>query len=415
MSPSHRYCVTPPSSRCRLAPRSRPLVRAALLAAFALTAGACAGSDSEADDSSDAATAAPATTATPTTAATATPATTAASTTTPPTTTAAPSTTLAVTTTTEPAPDGLRITIPAGVPTPEARTIDELLAVDRPLVIAHAGGDQEHPHSTPFAYATSALAGVDMLEMDVQLTSDGVLIVHHDDTTDGTTGMNGVVRDLTYDEIAAMDNAWWYQPGCWPCRDDADEVYTLRGVRTGDIAPPTGFGPDDFAVATFVDIATAYPDHPLDIEIKVQRGPDGEADPSTGIAAAAELARLIDELDRTESVIVTSFNDDVIAAFRELAPDVATSPGLNALTQWFLAGGELHPSDLVLQVPPDYTGIEVMSPDLTARAHAEGRAVWVWPNGASQENPSFYAEMFDMGADGIIAGAPVAAVAALAD
>ena len=413
MSPSHRHCVTPPSSRCQLAPRSRPLVRAALLAAFALTAGACAGSASDADDSSDATAVAPATTATPTT--DAPPDTTAASTTTPPTTTAAPTTTVAVTTTTEPAPDGLRITIPAGIPTPEARTIGELLTVDRPLVIAHAGGDQEHPHSTPFAYATSALAGVDMLEMDVQLTADGVLIVHHDDTTDGTTGMNGVVRDLTYDEIAAMDNAWWYQPGCWPCRDDADEVYTLRGVRTGDIAPPTGFGPDDFAVATFVDIATAYPDHPLDIEIKVQRGPDGEADPSTGIAAATELARLIDELDRTESVIVTSFNDDVIAAFRELAPDVATSPGLNALTQWFLAGGELHPSDLVLQVPPDYTGIEVMSPDLTARAHAEGRAVWVWPNGASQENPGFYAEMFDMGADGIIAGAPVAAVAALAD
>jgi len=111
-------------------------------------------------------------------------------------------------------------------------------------------------------------------------------------------------------------------------------------------------------------------------------------------------------------VIVTSFNDDVVAAFRDLAPDVATSPGLNVLTQWFLAGGELHPSDLVLQVPPEYTGIEVMSPDLTARAHDEGYDVWVWPNGASQENPDFYQSMFDMGADGIIAGSPLAAIEA---
>ena len=383
--------------------RSRRTTRSAV-AAFALVGllAACGSSDdpTSSDDRADASqtTSAPATTVLATTV----PSTVAATTTAPPDTT----------TTTEVPASELTITVPTDIPAPAARTITELLALERPLIIAHAGGDQELPHSTPYAYARSALAGVDMLEMDVQLTGDGVLIVHHDDTTEGTTGVVGAVRDMTYAEIAALDNAWWYQPGCWPCRDDDASAYPLRGVRTGDTTAPEGFMRDDFAVARFVDIATAYPDHPLDIEIKVQRGADGEADPSTGIAAAAELARLIDELDRTDSVIVTSFNDDVVAAFRDLAPDVATSPGLNALTQWFLAGGELHPSDLVLQVPPEYTGIEVMSPDLTARAHDEGYDVWVWPNGASQENPDFYQDMFDMGADGIIAGSPLAAVEA---
>jgi glycerophosphoryl diester phosphodiesterase len=236
-----------------------------------------------------------------------------------------------------------------------------------------------------------------------------VLIVHHDDTVDGTTPAIGEVRAMTYDEIAALDNAWWHVPGCWPCRDEAESAYVWRGMRTGDTAPPEGYTADDFRVATFTEIAERYPNHVLDIEIKIQRGDDGEQDTALGIEAATELARLVDELNRTDSVIVTSFNDDVIAAFRELAPDVVTSPGLAALSGWFLAGGELHPNDLILQVPPTYGDIEVMSEDLTARAHDEGYEVWVWPNGREEENIEFYDSMVAMGADGIIAGAPVAA------
>jgi hypothetical protein len=50
-------------------------------------------------------------------------------------------------------------------------SIDELLALGRPIVLSHAGGEDVHPHSTPFAYAESVDAGVDMLDLDVQLTA----------------------------------------------------------------------------------------------------------------------------------------------------------------------------------------------------------------------------------------------------
>lgn len=325
-------------------------------------------------------------------------------TTTTPTSTTAPTTSVAPTTTTTATTPTTALPV-----TPEATTVADLIALDRPIVVAHAGGDQEHPHSTPYGFNESVLAGVDVLEMDVQLTGDGVLIVHHDDTVDGTTPGTGEVRAMTLAEIHALDNAWWHIPGCWPCRDEPDDAYIWRGIRTGDTEPPSGYTADEFAIATFTDIATRYPSHVLDIEVKIQRGDDGEQDTALGIAAAVELARLIDELGRSESVIVTSFNDEVIAAFRELAPGVITSPGLGALSDWFLAGGELHPNDLILQVPPTYGDVQVMSSDLTARAHAEGREVWVWPNGRSEETLEFYDEMFAMGADGIIAGIPVEA------
>ncbi|MEI8360387.1 MAG: glycerophosphodiester phosphodiesterase family protein, partial [Deltaproteobacteria bacterium] len=77
---------------------------------------------------------------------------------------------------------------------PEASTVADLLALDRPIVIAHAGGDFEAPHSTLFAYTEAALRGVDVLELDVMLTADRVLVVQHDDTVDRTTEASGPVR-----------------------------------------------------------------------------------------------------------------------------------------------------------------------------------------------------------------------------
>ena len=292
----------------------------------------------------------------------------------------------------------------------------ELVALDRPLVIAHAGGDQDYPHSTVYAFAQSAAAGADILELDVQLTADGALIVQHDDTVDRTTETTGPVAALTLEEIQALDNAHWFVAGLWGDQTlDASE-YAFRGVRIGEVEPPEGFGPDDFRVPTFREIAERFPDHVLDVEIKLQRGADGEEDPATGIAAAEVLAAEIAELGREDSVIVACFNDDVLEAFSGLAPSVATTPGETALVGWFLAGETLDPGYTVLQVPFTYAEIEVVTPDTVARIHDEGREVWVWLSGTDVvETREFYASLLALGVDGVIAGRPAEAVAALAE
>ncbi|MCY3662200.1 MAG: glycerophosphodiester phosphodiesterase family protein [bacterium] len=309
------------------------------------------------------------------------------------------------------------VTTPTTVPPPRpgASTLDGLLALGRPLVIAHAGGDQDYPHSTVYAYAQSVAAGADVLELDVQLTADGVLIVQHDDTVDRTTAATGRVADLTLAEIQALDNAHWFVPGLWGDRTRPAEEYTFRGVRHGAVEPPAGFGPEDFRVATFREVAERFPHHVLDVEIKLQRGPDGEEDPRSGIAAAEVLAAEIAELGREESVIVACFNDDVLAAFRELAPDVATTPATDELVAWWLEGRALDPRYRVLQVPFTYAGIEVVQPDLVDRLHGEGLYVWVWLSGTDVvETREFYADLLGRGVDGVIAGRPAEAVAALA-
>jgi glycerophosphoryl diester phosphodiesterase len=298
------------------------------------------------------------------------------------------------------------------VPVPAASTVDELLALDRPIVIAHAGGDFEAPHSTLYAFTQAALAGADVLEMDVMLTADDVLVVHHDDTVDRTTDATGPVRSFTYAELAALDNAHWFVEGTWSDQSRPADAYALRGARTGDRPPPQGYGPDDFRVETFRSVASAFPDHVLDVEIKIQRTADGEPDPDRAARAAAALAEEIAELGRTDSVIVVSFDAATIAAFRELAPDVATSPALDTLVAWYVGEPvEFVPTDVVFQVPPFYEGVEVLTPDVVARARADGFDVWVWMDDTStQETADFYRDLLARGVDGLIVSRPTPAV-----
>lgn len=294
---------------------------------------------------------------------------------------------------------------------PEASTVAALLALDRPIVIAHAGGDFEAPHSTMYAYTEAALAGADVLELDVMLTADEVLVVHHDDTVDRTTQATGRTRTFTYDQLAAFDNAFWWVPGTWSDQSLADDAYPLRGVRTGDRPAPAGYGPDDFRIETFRAVATAFPDHVLDVEIKVQRTADGSPDLVQSARTAAVLADEIAALDRTDSVVVVSFDAATIAAFRELAPDVATSPALDTLVSWYVGEPtEFAPTDVVFQVPPVYEGVEVLTPDVIARAQAEGFEVWVWMDDtATQETADFYRELLARGADGLLVSRPAVA------
>jgi hypothetical protein len=66
------------------------------------------------------------------------------------------------------------ITLPP-LPTPAASTVTDLLALGRPIVLAHASGEMTHPHSSLFGFSEAARMGVDVLDMDVQLTRMGSL------------------------------------------------------------------------------------------------------------------------------------------------------------------------------------------------------------------------------------------------
>jgi glycerophosphoryl diester phosphodiesterase len=284
---------------------------------------------------------------------------------------------------------------------PEATTVADTLALGRPVVLAHASGENIHPHSTPFGFADSVANGVDILDFDVQLSKDGVLVVQHDDSVDRTTNTTGKIADLTYDELFKLDNAYWFTMNC-TCADQPEADYIYRGIRTGEKEPPAGYTADDFIIPKFEDLVKKYPNHLLNIEIK------GEY--PAAVPAAKELARILTDTNSLDRAVVTSFDDQIVDEFRKLAPTVELTPGLDATSAWVLQRKPLENGMRILQVPPEYQGIEVLTQKLVDDSHAAGYVLWIWPNERKWETASGYQDLLAFGVDGINAADPITAV-----
>src|SRR5690349_23790224 len=75
----------------------------------------------------------------------------------------------------------------------------------RPLVFAHRGGSALAPENTMAAFANGLAHGADGIELDVHLSRDGAVVVHHDVTVDRTTTGRGAVAALSQAELARLD------------------------------------------------------------------------------------------------------------------------------------------------------------------------------------------------------------------
>src|SRR5947209_15918186 len=78
-------------------------------------------------------------------------------------------------------------------------------AASRPLVFAHRGGSALAPENTLAAFDNGLALGADGLELDVHLSRDGHVVVHHDRTLDRTTDLRGPVAAHTAGELARAD------------------------------------------------------------------------------------------------------------------------------------------------------------------------------------------------------------------
>ncbi|PTY08027.1 glycerophosphodiester phosphodiesterase [Opitutaceae bacterium EW11] len=82
----------------------------------------------------------------------------------------------------------------------------ELIQADHPrrFVVAHRGDWRDFPENSVAAFQSCIEMGIEMVELDVQRTKDGELIVMHDTTVDRTTTGHGSVSELTLAEIRAL-------------------------------------------------------------------------------------------------------------------------------------------------------------------------------------------------------------------
>lgn len=74
-------------------------------------------------------------------------------------------------------------------------------------VIAHRGYSGKYPENTMLSFQKAVEAGCDGIELDVQTTKDGVVVVIHDERVDRTTDGEGFVKDYTFEEIRKLNAA----------------------------------------------------------------------------------------------------------------------------------------------------------------------------------------------------------------
>ena len=234
-------------------------------------------------------------------------------------------------------------------------------------------------------------AGAHALELDVHATADGELVVCHDATVERTTNGGGAIAALSLAELRELDNAYWWVPGEVVADDRPAAEYVWRGRAPGD---------REFAIATLEEVLLAFPGVFLNLDIKQtapQVKPYEEA-----------LANSLRAHGRTDDVIVASFWDAATDAFKAVAPEITTSAGTIATTEFHQAvqAGRPAPESVTrhqaLQVPPAVGEIVVVDEPFVTAAHRAGLAVHVW----TIDDAGEMGELLDLGVDGIMSDRP---------
>lgn len=227
----------------------------------------------------------------------------------------------------------------------------------RPIAFAHRGGSLEAEENTMAAFARAVGMGYSHIETDVQATRDGVAVVFHDDTLERMTGAPERVADLSWDELSR------------------------RRTKGGA------------AIPRLDDLLATWPGLMVNLEAKSD----------AAVAPMAEAIRRTGALDR---VCVGAFEAGRTARLRQLlGPGLCWSPAHAGVLGLWLRGWSLpgrRPDFPVVQVPPTYRGIPVVTPRFVRAAHAHGVQVHVWTVNDRAEMEA----LLDIGVDGLMSDRP---------
>jgi glycerophosphoryl diester phosphodiesterase len=245
------------------------------------------------------------------------------------------------------------------------------LSLGRPQVFAHRGGAALRPENTIPAFDHGLALGADGLELDVHLSRDGVVVVHHDPTLERTTDGRGPLAALTADELARLDAGYHFDG--------------FRGAVGG--------------VPTLEEVLRRYRSAWLIIELKVN-------DPVLAQKTIDEV-RAADALAR---VAIGSFGTRVLRAARAYEPRILTGASQEetrlALYRSWIRWPVRHPPNDAFQVPERSGSTRVVSPRFVQYAHDAGVAVQVW----TVNDAADMRRLLDWGVNGLISDRPDVAV-----
>ncbi|MFU8793474.1 MAG: glycerophosphodiester phosphodiesterase family protein [Acholeplasmataceae bacterium] len=298
--------------------------------------------------------------------------------------------------------------------------INPLRKTDRPLIIAHGGGNHEFPDNTLEAYyhAFSVDPNV-MLETDVSLTKDGIVILSHDTTLDRkTTLTNARIIDINYHDLIEDEVDFGYHNQVVPNSNGFNvtgeffkyENYLGQTVTPLDVTYPDGVEPrheTKFLATTLETLITAFPENNINVEIK-QSG-------QVGLDALNAVIELMDALNLEyqtfDRIILASFHQEIFEAMQTLKktthPSLMMSPEQSGVITFYA----LHILRLnvfykdpiaALQLPTEQFGINLSTKSIMRTAQRHNIAVHYW----TIDDPEEMRRLILLGADGIMTNRP---------
>lgn len=226
-------------------------------------------------------------------------------------------------------------------------------------VMAHRGASKETPENTMAAFQKAIDDMADYIELDVQLTSDGEVIVMHDSNAYRTTGVDENIANMTYKEVRRLDAGSWYSE-----QYKGEKVPSLREVlelTQGKIK--------------------------LNIELK----PAGNGD-----ELARKTVALIEKYNMENDCVITSFSSSALSAAKSCDENIRVGYILSA------AYGDYYDMKNI-----DFFSVNAafLSKRTIDAIHNSGKQVYAW----TVNNKDSIKNLTNKGVDGVITDNPVLA------
>ncbi len=280
-----------------------------------------------------------------------------------------------------------------------------------PMIAAHRGGGDNNPENTILAFREAVNTyGVEIIESDLYLTSDGYLVYNHDGYIDETCNVNG---DISLDEVEELcenkDNRHYiedmtlaelqqYNFGYYFENENGERIYKdVEDIESAGLQIAT-------VEQLFELFYESHPELLFIVEIK-----------NSGDRGREACKLLYETLEKypeyKDQIVVGTFKDEIEEELRKSYPDLLRGAPVGTAAKFvitqYLGVNLFDRSDFAcLQIPLSYdiSDIEVPldSQSLINRAHRRGIAVQYW----TINDPDEMRMLIEMGVDAIMTDDP---------
>jgi glycerophosphoryl diester phosphodiesterase len=252
-----------------------------------------------------------------------------------------------------------------------------------PMILGHRGAAGSAPENTLPSFERCLALGAHAIESDVQVTADGVPVLLHDPDLARVSDRAVDASQLAWAELGAIDAGYHFgiekRGRAEPDRDDA---FRGQGYRVPSVA----------------EAFEAFPEARFNLEIKTLAND-----------AVAKVVALVAEHERAERTLLVAGDDALMQSLRaeisKQGVDVATSASVSEIVAVIRSAqsGSAPPREIQsLQVPEQFGGSDLVTPELVAHAHAHDIRIHVWTLNTETEMN----RVLDRGVDGVVTDFP---------